>query len=187
MDFDKLIRQRTSIRNYIDKKVDSDKIMDVIEAATLAPSPGNLSVLRFIIVEDKEKIAKVANACQQPFIGTAPVLIIVCSDAENTDKMYDARAEKYVKQHVGAAIEIFLLKITELKLASCWVGAFSDITIRNALKIPNEIEIEAVLPIAYPAKVDNSKQKPKPELRNVCYFDEWNNRYKKPINKVGES
>ncbi|MDD5192736.1 MAG: nitroreductase family protein [Candidatus Nanoarchaeia archaeon] len=187
MDFEKVIKSRASIRNYSDKKIDSDKVMNLIEAANLAPSPDNLSILKFIIVEDKEKISKIAQACQQPFVGTAPVLVIICSDMKNAEKMFDERAGKYIKQHAGAAIENFLLKITDMKLASCWIGAFSDITIKNILKIPDEIEVEAVLPIAYASKTAKTEQKPKHSLIDSCYFEEWNNKYKKPIKRVGEN
>ncbi len=185
MDFEKVIKGRRSIRNYSDKKITSDIVMKAIEAANLAPSPGNLPVLKFIIVEDKEKITKIAQACQQPFVRTAPVLIVVCSDAKDTEKMYDERADKYIKQNAGAAIENFLLKITDMKLASCWIGAFSDVSVKNILKIPNEIDIEAILPIAYQAKTDNTKQRPKPGLIETCYFEEWKNKYKKEVRKTG--
>lgn len=185
MDLDKTLKTRASIRNYSDKKPNYDKIIDAVEAANLAPSPGNLLILKFIIVEDEETIEKIAQACQQPFIKKAQVLVIVCSDSKKTKIMYDKRADKYIKQHAGAAIENFLLKITDMKLASCWVGAFSEITIKNALKIPEEITIEAVLPIAYPHKTDKTKQKSKPNLGNIVYFDVWNNKYKKPIRKIG--
>lgn len=185
MDFEKVIKQRASIRDYSDKKVDYDAVMKAIEAANLAPSPDNLSILRFIIVEDSEKIAKIAQACQQTFVKDAPILVVVCSDKANTEKMFDERAEKYIKQHAGAAIENFLLKITDMKLASCWVGAFSDVSIKNTLKIPNDIDIEAVLPIAYKSKSEKEKQKLKPELSKVIYFEEWKNKNQKPIRKIG--
>jgi len=185
MDFNKVIKQRASIRNYLEKKIKYDKIIDAIEAANLAPSPGNLSILKFIIVEDKETIEKIAEACQQQFIKKAPVLIVVCSNPKNVERMYDIRTDKYVKQHAGAAIENFLLKITDMKLASCWIGAFSDETLKDILKIPEEINIEAVLPIAYPLKTDKTKQKPKPNLGNVIFFEEWKNKYKKPIRRIG--
>ncbi len=185
MDFEKVIKQRASIRKYSDKKVNFEIIMSAIEAANLAPSPDNLSILRFIIVEDEEKITKIAQACQQPFVGASPILVVVCSDKANTKKMYDERAEQYIKQHAGAAIENFLLKITDMKLASCWVGAFSEVSIKNALKIPNEIDVEAVLPIAYQAKTNKTAQKPKPELTNICYFEEWKNKYQKEVRKIG--
>jgi len=185
MDFEKVINQRASIRNYSNKKVDYDKIIGAIEAANLAPSPGSLPILKFIIIKDKEKIVKIAQACQQPFIKTAPILIVICSDAKNIDKMYYERAERYIKQHAGSAIENFLLKITDMKLASCWVGAFSDVTVKNILKIPNDIEVEAVLPIAYPSKTDNTKQKQKPDITNIIFFEEWENKYQKPIRRTG--
>mgnify|MGYP001602823957 CR=1 FL=1 len=185
MDFEKVIRNRKSIRNYSDKKVNYDIVMKAIEAANLAPSPGNLPILKFIIVEDREKIIKIAQACQQPFVGTSPILVVVCSEKANTEKMYDERAEKYIKQHAGAAIENFLLKITDMKLASCWIGAFSDVSVKNILKIPNEIDIEAILPIAYKAKTDETTQKPKPEIINTIFFEEWKNKYKKEVRKTG--
>ncbi len=185
MNLDKILKKRASIRNYSDKKPKYDKIIDAIEAASLAPSPGNLNILKFIIIEDKEKINKIAQACQQPFIKKALILVAVCSDSEKTNIMYDKRADKYIKQHAGAAIENFLLKITDMGLASCWIGAFSEITIKNTLKIPENITVEAILPIAYQHKTNKTKQKLKPNLGNIVYFDVWNNKYKNKPRKTG--
>ncbi len=185
MDFDKVIKKRASIKNYSDKKPKYDKIINAIEAANLAPSPGNIPILHFIIVEDKEKINEIAEACQQPFIKKAPVIVAICSDSKKTNMMYDKRTEKYIKQHAGAAIENFLLKITDMKLASCWVGAFVNMEIKSALKIPENIDIEAILPIAYPSKVDKTNQKPKTNLGNICFFEEYKNKYKKKPIKIG--
>tara|TARA_Y100000310_G_scaffold27244_1_gene25919 strand:- start:632 stop:1195 length:564 start_codon:yes stop_codon:yes gene_type:complete len=185
MNLDKTLKNRATIRNYSNKKPKDDKIIDAIEAASLAPSPGNLSILKYIIVEDEEDIEKIAKACQQPFIKSAKVLVVVCSDSKNVEKMYDKRTNMYVRQHAGAAIENFLLKITDMKLASCWIGAFSETTIKNILKIPNDIDVEAVLPIAYESKTKKTKQKSKPDLGNIVYFDEYKNKYKKKPRKIG--
>ena len=178
MNLDKAIKTRASIKNYSDKKPSENKILDAIEAANLAPSPGNLNILKFIIIEDLEKIDKIAQACQQPFIKKALIVIAVCSDSKKINIMYDKRADKYIKQYAGAAIENFLLKITDMKLASCWVGAFSETTIKNILKIPDNIDVQAILPIAYKHKTDKTKQKPKTNLGNILYFEEYNNKYK---------
>ena len=185
MNLDKTLKTRASIRNYSDKSVKYDKIIDAIEAANLAPSPNNLSILKFIIVEDEEKINKIAQACQQLFIKKAPVVIVVCSDSKKTEIMFDKRADKYIKQHAGAAIENFLLKITDMKLACCWVGAFSEITIKNTLKIPDNIDVQAILPIAYPHKTDKTKQKSKSNLGNIVFFEEYGNKYKEKPRMTG--
>lgn len=179
MEFDKVIKTRASIRRYSNKKVDYGKIIDCLEAANLAPSPGNLSILKFILVQDRNKIKELAQACQQSFVETADSLIIVCSDLNNCKKLYYERTDRYIKQHAGAVIENFLLKITDLKLASCWIGAFSDETVKRILDIPDNIEVEAILPIAYPHKKTTEKQKRKCKLSEVLYFDVWKNKTRK--------
>ena len=186
MDFEKVLRKRASIKNYSPKKVKYDKIIDAIEAAHLAPSPGNLSFLYYILVEDPEKINKIADACQQDFIKDANVIIAVCSNPSKVEAMYDKRADKYIKQHAGAAIENFLLKITDMGLASCWVGAFSETTVKNILKVEKGINVEAVLPIAYPSKTDKTTQKPKRHLGRVVWFERWGNKYQKRNKQVGD-
>jgi nitroreductase len=184
MDFNKVIKKRASIRDYSDKEVKYDKIIDAIEAANLAPSPGNIPIIKYIVVEDKETINNLADACQQDFVKDAKVIVVICSNSQKVKLMYDKRADKYIKQHVGAAIENFLLKITEMKLASCWVGAFSEVTAKNLLGVPEDTEIEAILPIAYQTKADKTIQKPKADLGTIVYFEKYGNKYKKPVTKI---
>jgi nitroreductase len=185
MDFNKVIRKRASIRNYANKKVKYDKVIDAIEAANLAPSPGNIPILNYIIIEDQEKINAMGDCCQQDFIKTAPVVVVICSDPRKVRTMYDKRAEKYIKQHAGAAIENFLLKITEMGLASCWVGAFSETTAKHVLGIPDTLDVEAILPIAYKSKPDKTKQKVKADLGRIVWFEKYRNKYKKQARVTG--
>lgn len=185
MEFDKVIKTRASIRKYFSKKIKESQVIDLIEAANLAPSPGNLPILRYIIVDDSSTIEKIAEACRQEFINQASVLVVVCSEHKRANIMFDERADKYIKQHAGASIENFLLKATEMGLASCWVGAFSDLTVRNILSIPEDITVEAILPVAYQSKIDKTKQRLKTPIFNKIYFNKWKNRYKKPFGKIG--
>lgn len=184
MDFESLAKKRASIRKYSDKKPDIEKVMKIIEVGNLSPAPGNLSVIKYLVVQDPEKIFKIAEAARQRFIEDAPYLLVICSDSKDIEKMYDKRAKKYVKQHVGAAIENMLLYITDMGLASCWVGAYSDMTIRNLLGIPEEIEIEAILPIGYQSKIDKTTQKKKPSLLRKIYFEKWGNGFLEPFKKI---
>jgi len=180
MSFETLARKRASIRKYSDKKFPIETLMKIIDIGNSAPSPGNLGIIRYIVVEDKEKISKIADACMQKFIAEAPYLIIVCSRSKDVEVAYDKRAKKYVKQHTGAVIENMLLYITELGLSSCWIGAFSDMIIRDTLKIPEDIEIEAILPIAHQSKLDKAKPRKKPGLVERIFFETYGNKYLKP-------
>ncbi len=182
MDLNKAIKERHSARRFKGKTPDWRKIIEAIEAAGKAPLAGNIPTLKFILVSDKEKIAELAEAAQQDFVATAEYVVVVCSDNSQIKRSYDERGEKYSRQQAGAAIENFLLKLTDLGLATCWVGAFSDETIKNALQIPDDVEVEALFPIGYempPA----TKQRKKPNIDDALFFDTWKNKYMKPIKK----
>jgi len=181
MEFNKLLYERASIKRFSTEKPQPELIQEIIEAGNLAPSPGNLPILRYIIVEDENLIKKIAQACQQNFITKAPYVIVICSDAKNIIRAYNKRAETYVKQQAGAAIENMLLKITNIKLVSCWVGAFSDMIIRSALNIPNQLDIEAILPIGNKFIKEKTKQRRKPGLYDRIFFDSFGNKYRKPL------
>lgn len=182
MDLDKVIKERHSVRRFKSKKPDWRKIIDAIEAASKAPFAGNIPTVKFILVSAKEKIAELAEAAQQDFVAATEYVVVVCSDNSQIERSYDERGIRYSRQQAGAAIENFFLKLTDLGLATCWVGAFSDETVKNALQIPDNIEVEAIFPIGYEMPPVN-KQRKKPDLDNTLYFDVWKNKYMKPIKK----
>ena len=179
MEFDTVLKKRASVRKYSSKKVAPEDITDCVIASNLAPNPGNLQLLTYIIVNEKKLIEKLAVAAQQEFISEAPYIVVVCSNNKHISKLYEERADKYLKQHAGAAIENFLLKVTDLGLTSCWIGAFSDITVRDILHIPDDFEIEALLPVAYETTLvkTKTKQRLKHDLRMRVFFNSWKNRF----------
>jgi nitroreductase len=179
MKFSDVIDKRTSIRKFSSKKVRLDKILEAIHAAIKAPFAGNFNNLQFLIIQNPNLKNKLAECCQQNFIADASFIIIICGDYDKLERMYQDRAWIYGRQHAGAAIENFLLKITDMKLASCWVGAFTEELIKKTLFIPENITIEAVLPIGYPAINIKHKAARKEGLQNVIHWDKWKVR-KKP-------
>lgn len=183
MDFETLAKKRASIRRYSDKKPKIETLIKIIEVGNTAPSPGNLPIAHYIIIQDQEKIFKIAEACRQRFIEDSPYLIVVCSDSKDSERLYEKRGKKYAKQHIGAAIENMLLYITEIGLASCWIGAYSDMMIKDILKIPENFEIEAILPIAYQLKIDKTTQKKKPTIAKRIFYETWGNGFLKPFKR----
>ncbi len=182
MELDKAIKERHSVRKFSTKEVDWKDILEAIDYARLAPIAGNVQAIKFLIVSDQEKIQQLAEASQQNFLSTAKYIVAVCTDSSQDVRSYGERGEMYCRQQAGAAIENFLLKITDLGMASCWVGAFSDSTVKHILRIPEEIFVEALLPIAYemPPKM---KQRIKPDLQNMLYFDVWKQKRAQPLKK----
>ena len=182
MNLDRVIEKRHSVRRFKSKKPDWKKIVKAIEAGSKAPLAGNIPTVKFILVSDKEKIQELAQAATQDFVAMVDYVVVVCSDSKQCVRSYGKRAERYCRQQAGAAIENFLLKLTELKLSTSWVGAFSDMTVRRILKIPEDVGVEAIFPIGY--EFGKLKQKPKPNLDNCIFFDKYNNKFMKPVKKV---
>jgi len=180
MELDKAIKARRSVRRFSSKKVKWQEIIEAIDSANKAPLAGNIYSLRFILIDDKEKIRKLSKAAQQDFFEHVDYIVAVCSDKTSLVKSYDERGEIYARQQAGAAIENFLLKIVDLGLASCWVGAFVDDEVKQILEIPqasrDSINVEALLPVAYEMP-GYKKEKRKPDLDMCLFFNKWKNQF----------
>jgi nitroreductase len=179
MEFDKVIKERHSVRSFKKgKKPDYRKVIEAIESATKAPLAGNIYAIKYILVSDKNKINELAEAAQQDFIGDIGFVIVVCSDKKDLVRNYYERGKMYSRQQAGAAVENILLKLVDLGLASCWIGAFSDETVKRILKIPDDIDVEAILPVGY--ELGKTKQPRKPSMDDILFYDFWKNDYMKP-------
>ncbi len=180
MELNRAITSRKSVRKFKSKKPDWRDIIECIDAARFAPMAGNNFTLKFIIVDNPEKIQKIADAAQQSFIAQSKCVVVVCTNPSRTANSYGKRGERYCRQQAGAAIQNFLLKIQEKKLSTCWVGAFVDKLIKRELKIPDDINVEAIFPIGYEYKKSYTR-KSKIDLDRFLYFEGYGNKKMKKI------
>ena len=182
MELNRAIKTRRSIRKFSSRKPNWRDIIECIDSTRYAPMAGNNFSLKFIIVGDKEKIEKIADAAEQDFINQAQFVVVVCSNPVRTITAYGERGKDYLKQQAGAAIENFLLAINEKKLATCWIGHFKPSPIKRELKIPDEIEIVALFPVGYES--GKTKQKQKIDIDSILYFNEYKQKRMKPLKKI---
>ena len=77
MDFITIAKQRMSVRDYKETKVEPEKLEQILEAAHVAPTAANLQPIRLIAVQSEEGLAKIGKAAN---IYGAPLAIIVCAD-----------------------------------------------------------------------------------------------------------
>jgi len=174
MQLDKVIESRKSVRKYKDKKPNWRAIVEAIESARHVPVAGGIYSLKFVVVDDKEKLAQIAKVCDQDFIAKAGFAIVVCSNPKRTVNSYGKRGEKYLRQQAGAGIQNILLKLTELGLGSCWIGHFVDNQVKKAVVIPEDIDVEAVISIGY--EMGKTKPSKKIDLDNILYFNKYGNK-----------
>jgi nitroreductase len=181
MKFDELVKKRHSVRKFLKKKPSWRDISLAMDSARLAPCAGNISTMYFVVVSDEEKINQLADAASQDWIKQAFYVVVVCSNDEKLTLSYGENGAKYARQQNGAALENFMLKLEELGLSTCWVGAFYEQDIKKILRIPENIQVEAMFPIGYSG--EKSKQKPKPDLSTMVYWEKWDNKYMTPAKK----
>ena len=182
MDLNKAIQERHSIRKFTSKKPDWRTILECLDSTRFAPMAGNDCTVKFVFVDDKDKIEKLAEACQQPFVAQAHYVVVVCSVKSRTANAYGEKADMFLRQQAGAAIENFLLRLTEEELATCWIGYFAENQIKRILKIPAKTQVEALFPIGYEFERKHFRKK-KIDFEAMMYFDSYGNRRMKRIGK----
>ncbi|MEK6832409.1 MAG: nitroreductase family protein [Nanoarchaeota archaeon] len=179
---DKIIHSRRSVRKFTSKKPNWRTIIECIDSMRYAPMAGNNFSLKFILVDDEKKINEMAEASQQEFVKQTKYVVVVCTTPTRTKISFEERGENYLKQQAGAAIQNFLLKITESELSTCWIGHFVDEQIKDILTIPKDIQVEALFPIGYAFKKPESKRII--DLDNVLYFNKYGNKKMNTPNRV---
>lgn len=179
MKTEEAISKRISIRGFSNKPVKFGAVLESIDAANKAPLAGNINNLKFIIVEKQENKNYLAEFSQQLWINESQWAVIVCSEPQKLEELYQERGLMYNKQQAGAAIENLLLSITSQGLGACWVGAFSEKEIKSHFRIPEKFTIEAIIPIGY-AKNKTAKAARKAPLETKIFWEKWD-QSKKPI------
>lgn len=162
------IETRKSVRRYLDKPVENEKLTAVLRAGRLAPSAGNRQEWRFIIVRDAETRKRIAEAANnQTFVSEAPTIIVACAEKDGHIMMC---GQPCYPIDVAIALDHITLAAVELGLGTCWIGAFDEEKVKAILNIPNEIRVVELMPIGYP--VDQSiKEKKRLPLNAIVKYE----------------
>jgi len=147
MDTLKIIKTRRSIRRFKQKKLSKKFINRILEAAKWAPSGLNNQPWKFMILEacKKDTLAKYTKYSQ--IITNSSLAILVFLDKEAS---YNQEKDLLA---IGAAIQNMLLYIHSKKYGACWLGEILNqrVKIHSFLKIPKNLQLEAVLAVGYPS------------------------------------
>ena len=169
-----LVQKRRSIRQYQDKPVEKEKIELLIEAALRSPSSRGFNPWEFIVVTDRDLLAKLSKAKPHgaSFLKNAPLGIVVCADPEKCDVWVEDASIASIFLHLAAE---------SLDLGSCWIQIrmrMHDQTktaqeyVQELLNIPGNLNVESMIAIGYPAE-----SKPPHRKENLQYEKVYYNEY----------
>ena len=197
------IKQRRSIRKYQPRPVPPEMIREILDAAKYAPSAHNAQPWRFIVLTEtmqkhnltKDMIeawlqaltrdgapAETQKSLTKEYytrFSEAPLLVVACLSLENMRWYPDEARQKWERdlamQSLSAAIQNMLLVIYAKELGACWYAApaFCKGAVRQALKIPAEVEPQALITIGYPAETPvASSRKPIETFSFLGFWDQ---------------
>ena len=173
------LHDRKSVRVYEDRAIEPEVKQAILEAAIQAPSAGNMALYTILDITDPDMKAKLAVSCDnQPFIATAPKVLIFCADYRRWYDVFCAHVDEVRKPDLGdlflaeadalIAAQNAVVAAHSLGLGSCYIG---DITEnyefhKELLGLPRYVVPAAMLWMGYPTQQQLSR--PKPQRHNVA-------------------
>ena len=167
------LHERKSVRVYEDRPVEAEVKQAVLEAAIQAPTAGNMALYTILDITDPAIKQKLSVSCDnQPFIATAPVVLIFCADYRRWYDVFCEYVEEVRKPDMGdlflaqadtlIAAQNAVVAAHSLGLGSCYIG---DITEncefhRELLNLPQYVVPAAMLVMGYPTQQQMDRPKP---------------------------
>ena len=147
MDFLALAKRRYACRQYQDRKVEPEKLKQILEAGRVAPTGANRQPQRLVVVQSKEGMVKLAR-CTRDF--AAPLAIIVCVD---TDEVWTRKYDGKKIGDIDASIvtDHMMLCAASLGLDTLWVCMFKPDVVREEFHLPDQVVPVNILYIGYGA------------------------------------
>ena len=136
------IFERKSVRAYLNKGVEKEKIDLMLRAGMAAPTGRDIRPWEFVVVSDRANLDSMVAA------------IIVCGDSVRSSYWY---------LDCSAAAQNILLAAESLGLGAVWTAAYPYEdrmqVVRKYTNLPDNILPLCVIPFGYPATKENPKQK----------------------------
>jgi len=167
------LHDRKSVRVYEDRPVPEDVKREILSAALQAPTAGNMALYTILDITDPDIKQKLSVSCDdQPFIATAPMVLIFCADYRRWYDVFQSAVTEVRKPDLGdlflsqadaiIAAQNAVVAAHSLGLGSCYIG---DITEnfeyhKTLLNLPQYVVPAAMLCLGYPTAQQQNRPKP---------------------------
>jgi len=177
------IRERRSVRKYKSRPVPEEILMEILEAARLAPSWNNTQVWRFIVVKDQEIKAELSETLRPTNPAKAAYLeapILICAAAQRGVSGYykgEAATNRgdWFMFDTALAMEHLALAAWQFGLGTVHVGLFDGAKAEAILKVPEGYSIVSMTPLGYfDAPPEGRLLKP---LKEILYLNRYGEAY----------
>jgi nitroreductase len=157
------IARRVSCRTYQSKPVPEAQVMQVLEAARLAPSACNQQPWRFAVVRDLDLRRCIVEDSFLPGIKMtwaldAPVHVVIGMERSFVTHRLAASVSgvDYPCVDIGIAGEHLVLAATDLGLGTCWIGWIKPRVVARIVGWPASVKPAVVITVGYPCDPDTA-------------------------------
>lgn len=147
MEFEEVIRKRTAVRKFSDRKLEKEKLDKILETGRLAPTAKNNQPIKIYVVQSNEGIDKIDKATKCRY--GAKTVLIICGNKEQSFKKDDFTTYEMDSCIVATHI---MLEATNLGVDNIWIEAFDENILRKEFSIPEELVPVCLLPLGYKAE-----------------------------------
>jgi nitroreductase len=176
--FQELVRSRRSVRRFLDKPVEREKLLACLEAARLAPSAENVQPWRFLVIDDPEVKQRFADAAFSGiysfsrFASKAPVLVVILARPDLLANRIGKQIQdvSFYLIDLGIAGEHFALQAEEFGLGTCWIGWFNSRRTRKLFRIPRAFKTVCLMAVGYPEE-GTTREKKRKSLDEIAWFN----------------
>lgn len=157
MNLTDIIVRRVSCRAYKPAPVSREHLLQILEAARLAPSACNQQPWRFAVVCNPDLKRRIVEEGFLPGINMswaigAPVHVVIGMELSFLTHRAGAQVSSvdYPWIDIGIAGEHMVLAATELGLGTCWIGWIKPRAIAEIVGWPKSIKPAIVITVGYP-------------------------------------
>ena len=159
------IRDRRSIRKYLDQELSEPQLEHILEAVQWTPSWANTQCWEVIVVKDPERKAALqatlppkGNPARTAIVA-APVVIALCAKLEASGfykGMVTTKFGDWYMYDLGLATQNLCLAAHSLGLGTVIVGLFDHDRAKAVLNVPAGYELVTLIPVGIPAKIGSA-------------------------------
>ena len=164
---------RRSVRGYEDRPLDPAHKQAILDAAVQAPTAGNMSLYTILDITDPAVKQRLSVTCDnQPFIATAPLLLVFCADYKRWYDLFCSYKSEVRRPAVGdlllanadaliAALNA-VVAAESLGIGSCYIGdILENYEIHKELfRLPAYVVPTCMLCFGYPTEIQRRRAKP---------------------------
>ncbi|MEM0381810.1 MAG: nitroreductase family protein [Nitrososphaerota archaeon] len=164
-----VIRTKLDVRNYSPKEVPWEDKLSILDAGRMAGSGMNSQHWRFILLDKREDLQKLADiSITGKWVSGANFAVVVLTDSRYAWHLLDA----------GRAITNMMLEAWSRGIVSCICTGYNEEALRNWLKIPPTLAVAGFVGFGYPAKRIIGRKNRMP-LEQIAYYG----RFGEPIKR----